>query len=85
MILLAITPNGLADALRTATADDTVWCGSDAITEADYASSNHSNLSRFIYALGDGLLINDALGTIEELHPSQSMWVDCCLAVAKDE
>src|SRR2546422_445664 len=53
MVFLAITPSGLTDALRAARADDAIWCGSDTITEADYARLKHPNLSRFIYELGD--------------------------------
>lgn len=76
MVFLAITPVGLADALRAAKADDAIWCGSDAITEADYAKLEHPNLSRFIYELGDRELIADAIGTIEEHHPAQTIWVE---------
>ncbi|WP_431262584.1 hypothetical protein ACQ859_20940 [Roseateles chitinivorans] len=76
MVFLAITPTGLADALRAAKADDAVWCGSDAITEADYATLKQPNLSRFIYELGDRLLVSDAIGTIEEHHPHQIIWVE---------
>ena len=76
MIFLAITPAGLADALRTAKADDAVWCGSDAISEADYEMQNHRNLSRFIYALGDRESVADAIGTIEEHHPRQTIWIE---------
>ena len=49
MIFLAITPTGLAQALRAATESDAIWCGSDAISEADYAARQWSNLSRFGY------------------------------------
>lgn len=76
MVYLAITPVGLADALRAAKAHDAVWCGSDAITEADYAKLAHPNLSRFIYELGDRKLIADAVSTIEEHHPAQTIWVE---------
>jgi hypothetical protein len=76
MVFLAITSTGLADALRAASAEDSVWCGSDAITEADPLSTTRPNLSRFIYALGDRVLIADALGTLEEHHPGQTIWVE---------
>lgn len=67
---------GLANALLTAKPDDAIWCGSDAITAADYATQKHPNLSRFIYALGDRHLVNDSIDTIEEHHPSQVIWVE---------
>ena len=76
MVFLAITPAGLADALRAAKGHDAVWCGSDAIAEADYATLRHPNLSRFIYELADGQLIGDAIDTIEEHHPGQTIWVE---------
>lgn len=76
MVFLAITPSGLADALRVAKVDDAVWCGSDAIAEADYATLKHPNLSRFIYELRDRDLIANAIGTIEEHHPGETIWVE---------
>lgn len=76
MVFLAITPTGLAEALRAAKADDAVWCGTDAITEADYAMLKHPNVSRFIYALGDREMITDAVGTVEEHHPGQTIWIE---------
>lgn len=76
MVFLAITHTGLANALRVATADDAIWCGSDAISEADYATMKHRNLTRFIYELGDRVLVDDAIGTIEEHHPGQIIWVE---------
>lgn len=74
MVFLAITPTGLSSALRVANADDAIWCGTEAITEADYAALKHPNLSRFIYELGDRELVADAIGTIEEHHPGQTIW-----------
>lgn len=79
MNFLAITPAGLAEALRVATATDAVWCGSDAITEEAFAELKAPNLSRFNYSLsGDGAkeAIEGALGTIEEHHPGQRIWVE---------
>lgn len=58
MIFLAITSTGLAQALRAATENDAVWCGSDAISEADYATRQWSNLSRFTDSLEDRVLID---------------------------
>jgi hypothetical protein len=76
MVFLAITSTGLADAFRAASAEDAVWCGSDAIAEADPLSAFPPSLSRFIYALGDRVLIADALRTVEEHHPGQTIWVE---------
>ena len=76
MVFVAITPAGLADVLRTAGPDVAIWCGSDTISEADFAALARPNLSRFVYELGDRLLIGDAIGTIEEHHPGQTIWVE---------
>ena len=76
MIFLAITSTGLAQALRAATENASVWCGSDAISEADYAARQWPNLSRFAYSLEDRVLIDDAVSTIEEHHPGQTVWVE---------
>lgn len=76
MIFLAITPTGLAQALRAATENDAIWSGSDAISEADYAARQWPNLSRFAYSLEDRVLIDDAVSTIEEHHPGQTVWVE---------
>ena len=76
MIFLAITPSGLTEALRVASATDAIWCGSDAISEKEYEASTAKNLSRFTYELGDRELIDDALNTIEEHHPGQTIWIE---------
>lgn len=53
MVFLAITPNGLKDALREATRSGTaVWCGADAVSEQDFAALKGKGLTRFAYALG---------------------------------
>jgi hypothetical protein len=79
MVLLAISKTGLDDALRLA-ADGTaaVWCGSDAISEADYAARRGATLSRFIYPLqgADADTLAGALDTIEEHHPGETVWVE---------
>ena len=75
MVFLAITPAGLAAALRTAAADDAIWCGSDAITEAEYRILRDVRLSRFDYELGDWVL-DGALETVKEHHYGQTIWVE---------
>lgn len=76
MIYLAITPSGLNELLNRVNADDAVWCGSDAITETEFKALERPGLTRFIYALGDRQLVDDALSTIEEHHPGQVVWVE---------
>ncbi|RQP24221.1 hypothetical protein DZC73_12955 [Albitalea terrae] len=76
MVFLAITSAGLAEALRQAADSHTVWCGSDAISEAGWASLGAPDLSRFTYPLGDRELLEDAITTIKEHHPGQTIWVE---------
>ena len=79
MIFLAITPTGLAEALRTAKPGDNVWCGSDAISEDDYAALPPPKPSRFIYSLtgpDSADIIVGAVATIEEHHPGHTVWVE---------
>ena len=79
MVLLAITSTGLRDALQLAAAHDaSVWCSSDAITEAAYEALQAPDLSRFTYSLADASPedLACAIGTIEEHHPGQTIFVE---------
>jgi hypothetical protein len=81
MVILAITTAGLQDALRlTEGRDANVWCGADAISEAEYAALKNNHLSRFIYPLeGQGAdVLAGAIDTIEEHHPGETLWVEKC-------
>ena len=79
MVLLAISPKGLEDALRiSAKTGETVWCGSEAITESEFDASMPARVTRFVYGLAgeNATLIDDAIGTIAEHHPAQVIWVE---------
>lgn len=76
MVFVAITPTGLAQALARASSDDAIWCGSDAISEAEYVKLQRPNFSRFSYSLADLTLDDGALATVEEHHPGQTIWVE---------
>jgi hypothetical protein len=79
MALLAITPKGLAEALRTSKMTGAaVWCGSDAITQEEYETSKPTGLNRFIFELGnaDEQTLLHAVQTIEEHHPNECVWVE---------
>ncbi|MFN9727975.1 hypothetical protein [Acidovorax sp.] len=79
MVFLAISEDGLAEALRSAgPVDGAVWCGSNAISEDDYRARADGNLSRFVYSIdgSDAAAIADALQTIKEHHPGQRIWVE---------
>jgi hypothetical protein len=76
MVFVAITSEGLAEALRRAASDDAIWCGSDTISEVDYAKLRRPDLSRFSYSLADLELDDGAIGTVEEHHPGQMIWIE---------
>ena len=76
MIYLAITSEGLSQALRVAGNDDAVWCGADAISETAWAALPAPKCTRFVHELRDLVLLDDALGTIEEHHPGQTIWIE---------
>ena len=80
MVFLALTQEGLAEALRIANAQDcAVWCGADAMSEEQFDSaSGPKNLTRFAYSLqdADAEVLAGALATIEEHHPRERVWVE---------
>jgi len=55
-----------------------VWCGSDAISEADHASLKGLSVTRFIYPLQGAPqeVLNGARVTIEEHHPGDTLWAE---------
>lgn len=83
MVFLAFTPKGLAEAIDLAKANSSpIWCGSDAIGEAEYSNRKGANLSRFIYPLfgQPESIIKGALETIAEHHPNETIWVESNVA-----
>jgi hypothetical protein len=80
MVFLALSQEGLAEALRIATPEGgAVWCGADAMSEEQFASlSGSKNLTRFTYSLqdADAEVLAGALATIEEHHPRERVWVE---------
>ena len=79
MVFLAITPAGLRQAIKLAeTHASSIWCGADAISEADYAELGCLDVSRFTYPLvGEPKdVLQDALDTITEHHPNATIWIE---------
>lgn len=79
MVLLAITPEGLQRALQLASdANLSIWCGSDAVSDADYSKLAGRNVSRFVYPLRGASTeaLQDAVDTIAEHHPGEPVWVE---------
>ena len=78
MVFLAITPGGLAESIRMAAGTEAVWCGSDAISEAEFQALAATNLTRFSSALGEATpdKISEFVVTVQEHHPGQRVWVE---------
>ena len=79
MVFLAISPEGLQRALQLASeANLPFWCGSDAMSEADYGKLAGRNVSRFVYPLrGASTEVQQgAVETIAEHHPGEPVWVE---------
>ncbi|MGE8317763.1 MAG: hypothetical protein ACN6O3_03395 [Comamonas sp.] len=79
MVFLAITTQGLEEALRAAEkTGQPVWCGSNAISEEQYQALKGKSLSRFNYELDsrDPEVLAGALDTIGEHHPGAIVWVE---------
>ncbi|MHA6852823.1 hypothetical protein [Ralstonia pseudosolanacearum] len=77
MVFLAITPQGLQDALHSKQGMP-IWCGADAISGDGYRELASRQVSRFTYTLGDASpdVLQDALQTIQEHHPGELVWVE---------
>lgn len=78
-VFLAITPTGLKEAIQSAAhAHSAIWCGSDAVSEAEFQQLSGNLVTRFIYPLqGESSdVIHGAINTIEEHHPGATIWVE---------
>lgn len=79
MVFLAITPQGLKEAVHLAQPNNSpIWCGADAISESEFTALHGVNLTRFDYSLcGETQeVILEALDTIAEHHPNERVWVE---------
>jgi hypothetical protein len=79
MVFLALSPKGLADALDRATkTGEAVWCGAEAVSEEEFRCAGLKSVSRFAYGLAaeNSESLADAVATIAEHHPGQSIWVE---------
>ena len=79
MVFLALTAEGLADAIALSKAKPfPIWCGSDAISATEYQTLSGVDLTRFIYPLSgqSSDVIAEALETIAQHHPGENIWVE---------
>jgi len=79
MVYLVLTPQGLQEIFDAPEAAEApVWCGANALSEAEFAKLERSNVTRFTYSLvnAEKATIQRALWTIEEHHPGERVWVE---------
>jgi hypothetical protein len=68
-----------SDALRVAAAvGASVWCGAQAISDADFSAPKGVVLTRLNYSPGtsDSESVERALDTIEQHHPGEKLWIE---------
>ncbi|MFZ6736037.1 hypothetical protein ACO0LG_29225 [Undibacterium sp. Ji42W] len=79
MVFLVFTREGLDELiLLNTTVALVIWCGSNVLTEAEYAGLSAKNISRFIYPLKSPADTNfsSALDTISDHHPGKKIWIE---------
>ena len=79
MVFLAISTSGLRQAIEIAERRElSIWCGADAISEPEYEALEGPAISRFVYSLANegSAVLAGAIGTIEEHHPGETVWVE---------
>lgn len=85
MVHLAITSQGLKHALRAVEGSAApIWCGADAISEADFEILDCASLTRFSYSLegeGDEVLAG-AVETNKEHRPGETIWIDHAIVLS---
>ena len=80
MIYLALSRESALEAIRVArTQSCAIWVGSDAISEDEHhvISSEGVKMTRFSYPLAgaEPEVVAEALATIREHHPGETIWV----------
>ena len=86
-VYLAMTRPGLLIALELASHTQCeVWCGADAISEAEYEGHSGTPLTRFNYGLAqqDTPILRRALATVAEHHPGQEVLIEVQVQVANE-
>jgi hypothetical protein len=79
-VYLALEPAAALQAVQLAKKEGAaVWIGSDALSDEEIKTFRRDgvNLTRFAYPLSHATIedITSALGTIEEHHPNETVWV----------
>lgn len=78
LILVASSPQGLLQALELQDSNLSIWCGSDAISEAAFENLRGRGVTRFTYPLAGETseVLQDAAATISEHHPGATIWFE---------
>ena len=81
MVFFAITREGLQSYLQLQRFDLPLWLSHGVADETMQAQMRSSGIaaSTFVYAIdpSDRGLIDDALDTIREHHPEETIWISC--------
>jgi len=78
VVFLALSRESALEAIALAKAGGHhVWVGADAMSQAEHSAQVEKGvkLTRFSFALAGGDAIDDAVATIREHHPSETIWV----------
>jgi hypothetical protein len=83
MVFLSLDRSSALEAIALAKGSGhSIWAGSDAISEAEHQAFGEQGvkLTRFIFPLAgaDTARIQDALATVTEHHPGETVWVQHC-------
>jgi hypothetical protein len=78
MVFLALSRAGLNRALESLQEGCIVWCGPNLISEGEFNLRSVQNLTRCTYEVSsiDPKSIERILGSIEEHHPGEIVWVE---------
>ncbi|CAN7299523.1 hypothetical protein LJR168_001540 [Pseudoxanthomonas sp. LjRoot168] len=79
MVFLALTPDGLQDAIAMALPGrDSIWCSASAISSAAFQAHQGIELTRFaetmVFTNEDDIV--HAVDVIGEHHPDQRVWIE---------
>jgi len=79
VVYLALTPEGLLEAISASNGMSPIWCGAEAISEEDFSRLAAKDVTRFQHTISgpeQPAAIADALATIREHHPGHRVWVE---------
>jgi hypothetical protein len=78
VVFLALSRESVLEAIALAKAGGHhVWVGADAMSQGEHSAQVEKGvkLTRFSFVLDGAAAIDDAVATIREHHPSETIWV----------